>query len=176
MCARHPRIPTHWLMTDERMGDALWDALGRVPRGGGVIFRHYSLDARARRALFQRVIRVTRQRRLMLIAAGTDHLGPRVVGRHGRVSTCAREIKSWPAHNLREVIAARRARADMVLISPVFATRSHPGKASLGLARATFLARQTAIPAIALGGIDHRKFRRLKRLGFHGWAGVDAWL
>lgn len=176
MRARHPRIPTQWLMTDERMGDALWEALERVPRGGGVIFRHYSLDVRARRALFQRVMRVTQRRRLMLIAAGTDHLGPHGAGRHGRVSTCSTGVKSWPAHNLREVIAAQRARADIVLISPVFATRSHPGQPPLGLARATRLARQTAIPAIALGGIDQRKFRRLKRLGFHGWAGIDAWL
>lgn len=158
------------------MGDALWDALERVPRSGGVIFRHYSLDVRARRVLFQRVSRVARQRRLMLIAAGADHLGRHVGGRHGRVLTCAPGIKSWPAHNLREVIAARRARADMILISPVFPTRSHPGQSSLGLARATCLARQTAIPAIALGGVDQRKFRRLKYLGFHGWAAIDAWL
>lgn len=176
MRARHPPIPTQWLITDERIGGALWDALERVPRGGGVIFRHYSLDVDTRRALFLRVKRVTQRRRLMLIIAGTDYLGPQVAGRHGRASTCSPGLKSRPVHNLQEVIAARRARADMILISPVFATRSHPGQPPLGLARATCLARQTAIPAIALGGIDQRKFRRLKRLGFHGWAGIDAWL
>ena len=34
MPRRHP-IPTIWLMTDERMGVALWDVLERLPRGAG---------------------------------------------------------------------------------------------------------------------------------------------
>ncbi|RYD48780.1 MAG: thiamine phosphate synthase, partial [Sphingomonadales bacterium] len=43
MRCRHPLIPKLWLMTDERMGDDLWDALKRLPRGSGVIFRHYGV-------------------------------------------------------------------------------------------------------------------------------------
>ena len=47
----HPkRLPRLWMMTDERQGDALWSALERLPRGAGVVFRHYSLPAAARRA------------------------------------------------------------------------------------------------------------------------------
>src|SRR5439155_26981070 len=42
MHARHP-LPRLWLMTDERQGDGLWAALERMPRGAGVVFRHYSL-------------------------------------------------------------------------------------------------------------------------------------
>jgi thiamine-phosphate pyrophosphorylase len=56
-------------MTDERMGEDLWDALARLPRGSGVIFRHYA--TRDRRALFDRVRSVARKRRLVLILAGT---------------------------------------------------------------------------------------------------------
>lgn len=158
------------------MGDALWNALDRVPRGGGVIFRHYSLDLAARRALYQRVEQVARRRRLVLIAAGTNHLGRRCAGTHGRIFKQCVGIKSWPAHHKRDVVAARRARADVILISPVFRTRSHPGKAALGLARAALLARDTAIPAIALGGIKQDTMQSLKTAGFYGWAGIDAWM
>jgi thiamine-phosphate pyrophosphorylase len=29
---------------------------------------------------------------------------------------------------------------------------------------------------IALGGMDEHRFRRVQKLGFAGWAGIDAWL
>lgn len=163
-------------MTDERMGRALWDALERVPRGQGVIFRHHSLEIGARRSLYLQVAKVARRRRLMLIVAGGDILGPGNAGTHGRSAKPARGILTWPAHNMPELIAANRAKADMVLISPVFETRSHPGTRALGLARAAWLARQADMPAIALGGIQKRHARHLKPAGFHGWAAIDAWI
>src|SRR5690606_35566678 len=58
---RHPNrpLPRRWLMTDERQGETLWAALDRLPRGAGVIVRHYSLPMRARRRLFARFRRRT---------------------------------------------------------------------------------------------------------------------
>jgi thiamine-phosphate pyrophosphorylase len=38
-------------MTDERLGDALWTALRRLPRGAGIVFRHYATPPAERRAL-----------------------------------------------------------------------------------------------------------------------------
>ena len=45
-----PRYPSRWLMTDERMGDRLTPTLLALPPGSGVVFRHYSLAERERRA------------------------------------------------------------------------------------------------------------------------------
>lgn len=176
MRARHPRIPRQWLMTDERMGDSLWEALDRVPRGGGVIFRHYSLDRQARRALAERVARVAARRGLVLIIAGRERLGRIGSGVHGRFAGQRRGLHSWPAHNQREIIAARRAKAGVILISPVFTTRSHPGAAGLGIIRAALLARQAGVPVMALGGITRSTLRRVAAAGFDGWAGIDIWL
>jgi thiamine monophosphate synthase len=44
-------------------------------------------------------------------------------------------VRTAPAHDRRELIAAKRAGAHLVLLSPVFATRSHPGQNSLGVIR-----------------------------------------
>lgn len=175
MRTRHPKIPPMWLMTDERMGDGLWAALNRVPRGGGVIFRHYGLELHARRALFDQVYRITRRRRLTLLVAGSDQLGRGSDGTHGRSARQRHGIKSWPAHNAREIIAGRRAGADMILVSPIFATRSHPGAAHLGIVRAAALAKLAPGRAIALGGVGPREARRLAQAGFQGWAAIDAW-
>lgn len=162
-------------MTDERLGEALWTALERLPRGGGVIFRHYSLPIGERRALFAQVAKVARRRGLILARAGTIPMRGEQ-GVHGRSLKQGRVLRSWPAHNLREVIAGRRAGADVILVSPVFLTRSHADQRPLGVVRAARLARAAKGRAVALGGMNHQKFRRLRGTGFIGWAAIDGWL
>ncbi|HEX8261338.1 MAG TPA: thiamine phosphate synthase [Allosphingosinicella sp.] len=165
MFARQP-LPRLWLMTDERQGDDLWAALERLPRGAGVVFRHYGLAARERRKLFERVRRVAKRRRLLLLAGGK---GPRGDGVHG-----GRRGFSASAHGLRELKTAERNGAKLVFLSPAFPTRSHPGARALGPVRFGLIARQARIPVVALGGMEARKARRLPHI--HGWAGIDAFM
>ncbi len=77
-------------------------------------------------------------------------------------------------HSPAEAAAARAA--DLVFVSPVYASASHPGKAALGLEKAIQLARIAAVPAIALGGMDEVHGARAMAAGFHGWAAIDAFL
>jgi len=169
--------PRLWLMTDERQGHALWDALERLPRGGGIIFRHRATPAPERRALFERVRRIAKRRRLRLVLAGTarEAAAWRADGAHGRSATVHASrplIRTAPAHDRRELIAAARA-ADLILLSPVFPTRSHPGAATLGRVRFAGIARDAERPVIALGGVTPHRARTLK--GIYGWAAIDAW-
>src|SRR3546814_5784962 len=82
------KLPTIWLMTDERIGEsALLAAVDRLPKGrAGVIFRHYRTAAAERRALFDRVARMARRRRLVMMLGGTAAQARawRADGRHGR--------------------------------------------------------------------------------------------
>lgn len=171
MRPRHP-LPRLWLMTDERMGDSLWGALERLPRGSGVVFRHYGLDSAERRALFARVVRVARRRGLTVIRAGAAPLGHGEAGVHGRRG---RGLRTSSAHSRREAIRAIRAGADALFVSPVFATRSHPGAKPMGRVRLGLLIRGLQVPVIALGGMDARHARGLRGLGAYGWAAIDAW-
>lgn len=168
MRRRHP-LPRLWLMTDERMGDALWTCLALLPRGSGVVFRHYGLPAGERRALFRQVRQVCRARRLRLLVAGLP-LGA-ADGTHGRRGG---GIRSASAHNLRELRAAERSGADLAFLSPVHPTRSHPGARPLGRRRFALLAHQARIPVVALGGMSRERFRTLR--GAYGWAAIDGWL
>lgn len=175
MRSRQP-LPRLWLMTDERMGEALWDALARLPRGSGVIFRHYLTPDR--RGLFERVRAVARRRGLVLLLAGTprEAAGWRADGAHGRsphLRASRPLLRTAPAHDARELVLAR---AHAVLISPVFPTRSHPGARSLGPVRFGQLARRSRIPLIVLGGMNVARFGRLAPLGAYGWAGIDAFV
>lgn len=171
MRRRHPPIPRLWLMTDPRLDDRLWDALERLPRGSGVIFRHYALPLAERRALFAEILKVARRRGLVLVRAG-DAAMRGEMGTHGRRG---RGLLTWPAHSRREAMEAIRAGADALFVSPAFPTRSHPGAPALGPTRFGILVRGLNVPVIALGGMDRRKARRLRPFGIHGWAAIDAW-
>lgn len=175
MPTRQPRaLPKIWLMTDERQGDALFDSLARLPKGAGVIFRHYATPPVERRALFEQIRRIARRKRLLLILAGAPRvaIGWRADGNHGR-SPHRAGFRTAPAHNAKEIIAAERAGADLILLSPVFATRSHSGKRALGRVRFSTLTRGAKRPIVALGGITAKRERSLH--GHYGWAAIDAW-
>ena len=177
---RHPKrrapIPTFWLMTDERMGDSLFAAIEALPRGTGIVFRHHATGLAARRALFERVARMARRKRLMLIRAGAQRLGRGEAGVHGKGRLSRPGLRTWSAHSRAQAIAGKRAGADIMFVSPVYPTRSHPGAPALGPLRAAAIGRGLGLKTIALGGMDPDRFRGLTDLGFQGWAAIDAWL
>lgn len=183
MTRRHPRfhpdqLPRLWLMTDERMGHALLPAIDALPCGAGIVFRHYALSLRERRTLFAKVRRIARRRGLMLVLAGPSTLARQwgAQGFHGSRGSNARDrlIHTAPAHDVAELRAATARGADLIFVSPVYSTRSHPGQKPLGRIRFALLARQSRRPVIALGGMTARRARALDAFGIHGWAGIDG--
>lgn len=180
MAANQPPWPRQWLMTDERIGDRLWEAVGRLPKGGGIIFRHYGLGDADRLELGLDLAERAHERNLLLGVAGSrqlaDRLGAALV--HNPEGPCKLPT-SMAVHNDAEARAARKAGAALAFIAPVFTTRSHPARPALGVDRAVDLAALTGCPAIALGGMDEARFAELESAhpgAFHGFAGIDCWL
>jgi thiamine-phosphate pyrophosphorylase len=158
-------------MTDPRFGDGLLAAVQKLPAGSGVIFRHYDLPLAERRTLYMQVQRVCRRRGHRLLLAGNADWP--ADGTHGL--GVGRGLISMPVHDVREIAAARLCRADMMFLSPLFPTLSHPGARAMGPLRFARLAR-LARPAkiIALGGITRNRARLLNKQIVHGWAAIDA--
>lgn len=166
-------LPRLWLMTDERLGPALIDTVARLPADAGIVFRHYSLPAAERRALFEKVKAGAGSRLLLLAGNAATAAAWGADGSHGRGP--GQGLRSAPVHTYAEIRAAERDGAGLLFLSPVFPTRSHPGAPALGIARFAWLARRTPLPVIALGGMDAARGRRLASFGAYGWAGIDAW-
>lgn len=162
---RKKPLPTIWLLSDARSDAALDAALRRLPRGSGLVFRHYHLGESQRRSRFDQVARLARARGHVVALAGSK----RQARRWGADLAYGPRGDLVPAHSLREIGRARRALA--LLLSPVFPTRSHPGAPHLGPLRFRLLAARAQVPVIALGGMNARSARRLKWLH---WAGIDA--
>ena len=176
MRPRHPELPRLWMMTDERQGDRLWRAILRLPPGSGIVFRHKATPKAERRRLFDRVRRIAAGRGLVLLLAAKDGKARRwgADGAHHRHPHAPR-FGTAAAHDLNQIRAAERSGASAIFLSPLHATRSHPGAPSLGRMRFAALARATRLPVIALGGIDRTRGRMAMRAGAYGWAAIDAW-
>lgn len=176
---RASRLPRLWLFTDERAEAGLLAALARLPPGAGIVFRHHATPLPARRALYEQVRRIARRRRLVLVLAGPASLAIawRADGVHGARSHGSAPralVRTMPAHDRRDLVQARRLGVDLAFLSPVFATRSHPGAPTLGRVRFGLAARSAVVRVAALGGIDRRRFVGLAPLAY-GWGAIDGW-
>ena len=174
--ARLKPLPAVWLVSDARTDAVLAAALARLPRGSGFIYRHFHLPPAERRARFDALIRIARARDHVVILGGSTAQARawRADGAYGPPRQLAhgpQVLRLAAVHSLRELAQARRA--DLVLLSPAFATRSHLGAAALGPLRFRLLAARSQAPVIALGGMNPRT---AKRLGWPRWAAIDAFL
>ena len=178
MTTRQRDWPRQWLMTDERLGERLWEAIENLPERSGVVFRHYATPNAERETLAQEVAALCRGRGLTLGVARDVELAVSLSADlvHNPLRIPETLPLSKAIHSIKEAQSARNAAAALVFVSPVFPTRSHLGQDPLGIELATGIAKATEVPAIALGGMDVQKFALLERDGFYGWAGIDAWL
>lgn len=177
MRRRHSQhLPETWLFTDPRMGEALWDAIRRLPRGSGIVLRHY--DATDRKAIARRAAKLARRYGHMLVVAGDARLARAVgaVGVHmpdgGRP---VHDVITAASHDHAGLVRARRAGVSLVFLSPVFPTHSHPGARTLGPLRFGLMARGAGIAVAALGGMTPKRYARIQALGAQAWGAIDAW-
>ena len=173
--AKPPRI---WLVTDERMGEALWPALGRLPAGRGVLFRHHASPDRL--AIGERVASLCAANGLVLSVSRDAALASRLGATwiHNppqRLGNVGVQV-SRSVHSLTEARGANRRGTALAFVSPLFPTRSHPGASVLARREVQSILAALECPAIALGGMSESRFRDLDGLGFYGWAGIDAWI
>lgn len=165
--------------------------LSRLPRGSCIVVRH--IDPQRRAQLARRIIPPAHKLGLKVIIANDPRLAVRTgadgihlsehTARLGRPRGHFHKpgfICTAAAHDRLALWRAQRAGAHAVLLSPVFATASHPHAPTLGLLRFAALARLSPLPVIALGGISHRNAMRLQVMSKTrgraiGLAAIGAW-
>lgn len=181
---RGRRLPALWLVSDlVRLPDPL-AAAARLPRGAGVLARDLAAP------VLLRLAALARRRGLMLLVAGDGraalaarsglHLPDRRRARNVLPFLLARRagapcaVLAIAAHGgATSAARARRLRPDLAFLSPIFATRSHPGAAALGPLRWLAAARRLPVPAAALGGVAPVTARRVPRRAA-GIAAIDG--
>jgi thiamine-phosphate pyrophosphorylase len=115
----------------------------------------------------------------MVFLAGSPEMAQRwrADGVHGHIvrrSTIGGLLHSAPVHDVRQIQQTNRSGADIFFLSPVFATRSHPGQRPLNPVQLRYLAGLCNGTVIYLGGMNRQRYRTRKNHRAHGWAAIDA--
>lgn len=180
-------LPPAILMTDwARLADP-GPVLSALPPGAAVLYRNTESPSRGEET--RRLKTLCRQRGLLLIVAEDALLAQetRADGLHlsektARLSGRARAWNMRPgalltiaAHSPAALRRAAAMGADAALLSPLFATRSHPGRAALGIQKFVNWGRRAPLPVYALGGITAGNARRLAHSGAAGIAAIGGW-
>lgn len=146
--SRRQTVPSQWLIVDQ-LGFHELSAVRRLARGSGIMVIG-RLNQPQRRQ-----IRWIARRRELQIAFEDERIARRV-------------------HDVRELRGASLQRIPLILLSPIFPTRSHPDWLPLPRMRAAALARLGKRKLVALGGMNAQRYLRIKDLGFQAWAGISA--
>lgn len=151
-----------------------------LPPGAAVILRDY--EAPDRTALAQRLKALCTTRGVLFLV-GADLALAQAIGADGVHFPSWANIRPAPGmivtaacHSARELEKAAAAGAQLALLSPVFATQSHPGEQTLGAARFKSIARASPLPVLALGGVDETNAGRLAGRNVAGLAAISAFL
>jgi thiamine-phosphate pyrophosphorylase len=175
--------PRLWLVSDARNDPVLADAIAKLPPGSALLYRHYHLDPEARAARLRSLLPLIRRRRVQLFIADPQlwrmvrpHPG-RHCNRHQRARPVGGALPtavSASVHIAQEWQHARQIRANILLLSPIFVSRSHPGGRCMSRALARMIIAKSRVPVILLGGMTRTRFAMLKNWRAFGWAAIDG--
>jgi thiamine-phosphate pyrophosphorylase len=177
-------LPPVIFMTDAERTPDPGAAIKRLPKGAGVIFRHYQVPNR--KEIAQSLVLLCRQRRITFLVAEDWRLAMEINA--DGIHLPEHDLRSWrgcstrlggknfmitaAAHSQKSLWAAARAGVNAVLVSPVFPTVSHPKNVPLGITRFANMCRVSPVPVYALGGISKNNLARLHNSGCVGVAGI----
>jgi thiamine-phosphate pyrophosphorylase len=184
-------LPDIMLITPEPPADAAFDAfLSRFQHALAsgiklVQLRAKTLDANAYVALAGEAAKLCREHGARLILNGPVD-DPRVVDADGlhldsaQLMACEKRtlppslLLSAACHSHEQLLQAEHIGADLVTLSPVLPTTSHPGAPVLGWRRFAKLVSDVHVPVYALGGMTRDHSVTARGLGAHGIAAISA--
>lgn len=177
-----PGLPPLILMTDSHHLPDPAAAVACLPRGSAVIARHR--DRTALEALARALAGPCRRHGVRLLISGDGRLAlsvgadglhlPEAMARLGPRRRRPGWLVTAAAHSPAALRRAAVAGADAALLSPVFATASHPAAPPLGPLLFAAWCRDSPLPVYALGGITAGTARRLMATNLAGFAGIGG--
>ena len=177
-------LPVVWFVTDpERTPDPVAIA-ARLPRGCGIIYRHFGAEDAT--VIAQALAAIARERKQVLLIGAdaelAEEVGARGVHLPERMMGDVRRLKAryphWiatvAAHSPRAVRRAHAAGADAALLSKVFPSFGPSTGTPLKPVRLAAMAVNSPLPIFALGGVNVSTAPRLIGTGITGFAAIDA--
>lgn len=178
-----PPLPRLHAITDEAIArrrdlDTLARTIDAAARGRVAFHaRGRSLEGREHHELASRLPRPLIVNDRLDIALATGAMGVQL-GQGSLTVPGARRLEArwWIGRSVHDLSSARAAiaeGADYLVVGPVFATATHPGRPALGLDAFGTIAR-LGTPTIAIGGVTADRAGALRTAGAYGVAAIRA--
>ena len=181
-------LPDYYMITGEAADEQAWlNKLSKALESGVqlVQLRAHELDEEAFVQRAQQALELTREAgaRLILNAdpsvlervdADGVHLTTERLSHYSQRPVSKQKLLSCACHNTSQLEEAAALQADLVTLSPVQETESHPGVEAIGWQKFNELIEKLPVPVYALGGLGRADIRRAKGLGGQGVAGIRA--
>lgn len=173
-------LPACLFLTDPARTPDPVSALPKLPRGSGIIYRHFG--AKNRRQMALDLSEVASALRLRLLIAADPDLALEV-GADGVHWPEARlgQARAWrnrfqlqtaSAHSHRAILRASQLELDAVLVSSVFPSDSPSAGRPLGAPRFRRLVSASPLPVYGLGGVTAKNARQI--CAFAGLSGISG--
>ena len=174
------RLPPIILMTDDdRLPDPS-QVLADLPRGSAVVVRSRDPIVLAQRAEQLRPITLKLGVKLLIANDWRFALHIKADGLHLSESTWRHHAPYWRGHVKPDwlVTAACHSHVaptdvDALILSPIFATASHPQSCGLGVLGFQRFADANQLPVYPMGGMSVNRLRRLHGTDHPGFAGIS---
>ena len=183
------RLPEYCLITPDAKGDDpvfLQGLKCSLESGVKLIqFRSNNLSAPKYIELAKKVISLSREYNAQVMlnqsfdvfqccqADGLHLNSKRLMGADKR-PVSADVLLSASCHNQAEVKQAGKIGVDFIMLSPVLATKSHPGASALGWESFYDLTESACMPVYALGGMKQEHIAKAKKQGAQGIAAIRS--
>ena len=177
-------FPTLWFFTDPVRNPEPYNILNQLPKNTGVVFRYYNTPKRRLKAL--EMADFCKKNNLTLLIAGDSKLALEVGAsgvhipefNHLNLPYLRPSKSQWiisaSVHNMRMFKKVRSLGVNIIFLSPIFHTSSHPDGKPLGIHLLTRLTKDFSIFSIALGGINTNSIRMLNGSGINGIAAISG--
>jgi 8-oxo-dGTP diphosphatase len=181
------RLPDRYMITGEFSDNA--DCVAKIRRAMQQGVRLVQLRAKHLAepdylALAERVMALQAENVVVLLNTTAEifertdamglHLSSQGLMQLQRRPIAANKLLSVAVHNDRELARAKQVGADLLLISPVMSTASHPHVPAMGWAGFTKLVAMANVPAYALGGMTLADISIAQEHGGQGIAAIGA--
>lgn len=174
-------IAKAWFLTDPaRITDPV-ATTSALPRGWGVIYRHFNESNRV--AIAHKLSSICRTNGLTFLVAADPTLAAAVNadGVHwpskrlaeSRRNSHASQLVTSSAHSPEELMRAVKAGLDAIFYSTVFASESPSAQQPIGPGRFRQIAASSPAPVIGLGGITANNAAQIAPHGFASISGIE---
>ncbi len=185
------------LFTDRRKIFDFKNVIKNLPKNSAIIIREYDLGKKDRKDFAKKILTLAKDRNDLKILVGKDFALAKEIKADGihfsdfdklplqffkKNSFPKKFIFSFACHSLKSLFNSIKIRADMIFISPIFLSSSHPDAKNLGLRNLAKITVQNKKQnylfgnIYALGGIKKENLKMIKKLPLKGFGAIDYFL